>query len=43
MAERFVNNQLMALLNGRTFEVAANDDFGAGFMRILPQWERTET
>jgi lipopolysaccharide transport system ATP-binding protein len=43
VAERYPNNQLLALLNGRTFEVTAEDDFGVGFVRIVPRWERTGT
>jgi lipopolysaccharide transport system ATP-binding protein len=41
IAERYYNNQLLALINGRAFEVAADDDFGVGFLRIVPQWERS--
>ncbi|MHB8693432.1 MAG: ABC transporter ATP-binding protein [Solirubrobacteraceae bacterium] len=41
VAERYMNNQVLALLNERTFEVqTAPDDFGVGFVKLTPGWER---
>ena len=39
VAERYVNNQVLALINGRTFEVESDDSHGVGYLRLTPQWE----
>jgi lipopolysaccharide transport system ATP-binding protein len=42
VAERYVNNQVLALVNGRTFEVRTpSDDYGVGFIKLTPHWERS--
>jgi hypothetical protein len=41
VAERYVNNQVLALINGRTFEVESDDSHSVGYVRLTPQWDST--
>jgi lipopolysaccharide transport system ATP-binding protein len=39
IAERYLNNQVLAVLNATTFEVRSEGDHGSGYLRLEPRWE----